>query len=161
MSSTAPTPEEAIRGIARDLLASLGFRAEVTMRGSVEGPEPLICHIATDDAPLLIGRHGATLEDLQHVVRVLVGKALGDKHAPRFVVDVNDYRKERWEEIAALAEEAADLACETGQEVELPPMNAFERRIVHLVLDEDKEVVTESEGEGEERRVIVTARQKQ
>ena len=101
----------------------------------------------------LIGYRGNTLNSLQLVFAQILAQETGE-HMP-VLIDINGYRKRRTDYLESLALRAAREAEESGQNVELPPLNALERRIVHLALSKEKGVTTESVGEEEERHVIV------
>lgn len=115
----------------------------------------LILDVNGGDLAVLIGRHGSTLDALQLLVSSLVSAKLRF-HYP-VVVDIEGYKGRRKEKVQSLARRAASKARREGGRVSLPPMNAYERRIVHLTLVGDDDVTTHSEGEEPNRRVIVTA----
>lgn len=94
---------------------------------------------------------GFLLPALEHVVNLMTRQ----EKLPSYVVDVNYYRKERERLIAELARAAARKAVTTKEEVELPAMNAYERRLVHVEIATHPELTTESVGTGKERRVII------
>lgn len=107
-----------------------------------------------DDMSLLIGRHGQTLDAIQELARQVVGHRLDQRI--RVLVDVEDYRKRRAAELVEKAEEAAERALETGQEQELEPMDALERKIVHDAVAELTGVQSGSRGEEPSRFVVVS-----
>ena len=115
----------------------------------------LVFEIEGEDAGLLIGRRGDTLRDLQSIVRLLVGRRL--QRRPNIIIDVEQYQDRRRNRLQHLAERAARDATRDGEQ-RLEPMSSDERRLVHLALAEHPNVVTESEGEGDERHVVVKAR---
>lgn len=117
--------------------------------------DELILDVTGGDLAVLIGRHGRTLDALQMVVSSLMSSTLRF-HYP-VVVDVEGYKMRRKEKLRSLALSAASRAKRQHTRVSLPPMNAYERRLVHLALVEDDEVTTHSEGEDPSRRVVVTA----
>jgi spoIIIJ-associated protein len=109
------------------------------------------------DPSLLIGKHGTTIDALQHVAaRVAFRGREGERK--RIVVDAAGYRERRQAALERAAERAAEDAVSFGREVELDPMSAFERRIVHTHLKERDDVETHSEGEEPERRLVVSPR---
>jgi spoIIIJ-associated protein len=108
---------------------------------------------ADDDMALLIGRHGATLEAMQEVVRVAVGQRTGERC--RVIVDIEDYKKRRRSRLAARAKDLAKRVQRTGREEELEPMNPYERKIVHDAAATVSGVSTESAGEEPQRRVVI------
>jgi spoIIIJ-associated protein len=110
-----------------------------------------------DDAGPLIGRHGMTIDALQHVAARVASRGR-EGERKRVVVDVAGYRERRRAALEREAERAAEDAVSFGRAVELDPMNAFERRIVHTHLKDRDDIETHSEGEEPERRLIVTPR---
>ena len=114
----------------------------------------LILDINGGDLAVLIGRHGRTLDALQRVVSSLLSSTLGF-HYP-IVVDIEGYKSRRKNKVQSLARSAAARAKKQHGSVSLPPMNAYERRLVHLALVDDDSVVTHSEGEEPMRHVVVT-----
>lgn len=115
----------------------------------------LILDVTGGDLAVLIGRHGRTLDALQMVISSLMSAALRF-HYP-VVVDVEGYKMRRKDKLRSLALQAAARAKRQHSKVALPPMNAYERRLVHLALVPDESVTTHSEGEDPSRRVVVTA----
>ena len=115
----------------------------------------LVFEIEGEDAGLLIGRRGDTLRDLQSIVRLLVGRRL--QRRPNIIIDVEQYQDRRRNRLQDLAERAARSATRAGEE-RMEPMSSDERRLIHLALAEHPNVVTESEGEGDDRHVVVKAR---
>ena len=114
----------------------------------------LILDISGGDLAVLIGRHGRTLDALQMIVSSYLSNRL-HFHYP-IVVDIEGYKTRRKDKLVSLAEAAAERACKLQKDVRMAPMNAYERRIVHLALVDNESVSTHSEGEDPERRVIVT-----
>lgn len=115
----------------------------------------LILDVNGGDLAVLIGRHGRTLDALQMVLNSLMSSRI--KFYFPIVVDIEGYKSRRRKKIEDMARSAAARAKDRGGKVTLSPMNAYERRIVHITLREDAEVVTHSEGEDPERRVVITA----
>lgn len=113
----------------------------------------LILDVNGGDLAVLIGRHGKTLDALQTVLSSLMSNRL-KFHYP-VVVDIESYKTRRKKKITTMAHQAADRARKQGR-VALAPMNAFERRLVHLALVNEPDVTTHSEGEDPNRRVIIT-----
>lgn len=108
---------------------------------------------AEEDLALLIGRSGQTLDAIQELTRMVVGRQLDARI--RVVVDVEDYRKRREDRLAEIGRSAAERALETGDEVELEPMNPYERKIVHDAVAEVAGVESVSRGEDPNRFVVV------
>ncbi|MCL6631778.1 MAG: protein jag [Alicyclobacillus herbarius] len=111
----------------------------------------LIC--GEEELPVVIGRHGSTLDSLQFLVNVVANQRV--ERRLRFVVDAGDYRRRRQENLLQIADRAADKALRTRQPVSLRPMSASERKLVHTHLQRRGDVRTVSEGEEPNRRVVV------
>lgn len=140
-------------GMIRDVLKCFG-ETESTI-DEYDGDEgELILDVNGGDLAVLIGRHGRVLDALQLVISSIVSKRLGF-HFP-IVVDIEGYKNRRKQKIQTIARSAASRAKRSGK-VRLKPMNAYERRLVHLALIDDADVTTHSEGEDPERYVVITA----
>jgi spoIIIJ-associated protein len=109
-----------------------------------------------DDMALLIGRHGQTLEAIQEVTRLAVGRRLDERI--RVIVDVEDYRKRREDRLIHQATEVAKRVARSGHEEELEPMNPFERKLVHDAVAKVAGVESGSRGEEPNRFVVVRKR---
>jgi spoIIIJ-associated protein len=109
--------------------------------------------IETEYSGLLIGRRGETLEALQHILRLIIAKELGE-FAP-VVVDISGYKALREQEIQDMARAIAEKVANFGGTESLPPMNSYERRLAHLVLQDIAGVEGESIGEGPSRRIVI------
>lgn len=114
----------------------------------------LILDVNGGDLAVLIGRHGRTLDALQMVLTSLMSSRI--KFYYPIVVDIESYKTRRKKKLEIIALSAAERACKQGR-VALAPMNAYERRIVHMTLLGNDSVTTHSEGEDPNRRVVVTA----
>lgn len=161
---TAEDTEEALRvarEIVEELLQRMGVDAKVTSawaKADAESDEPpLLVEIHGDDLSILIGRHGETLAALQYIARLIVGKEL-QRQVP-MILDVEGYRARRERQLRQLARRMADQAVEQGRTLQLEPMPAFERRIVHIELRDNPQVTTESIGEGDQRKVTIIPRE--
>ena len=107
----------------------------------------------TKDTGVVIGYHGDTLESLQLVLSLCIARKL--KRFVRISIDVGDYKKNRTEWLKTLALETKERVNSSGQEMVIPELKSWERRIVHLLLQGDEEVVSESQGEGRDRVLVV------
>lgn len=133
------------------LLKLLGFEVTVEEHSLEEGS---LLDIRTDDPGRLIGRQGKTLADLQYVTNRLIFQQ--DKTAPKVTVDVAGYRLQARDALVKKAKEALEKVRRWGDVVELEPMNAFDRRIVHSVIKDDPTVETHSvEVEGTDRKAVL------
>lgn len=133
------------------LLSLLGFDATVEEQAMEDG---LLFDIKAEDSGRLIGRQGQTLSDLQYITNRLLFQQ--DPSAPKVMVDVSGYRAQAREALVRKAREAAEKVRRWGDVVELEPLNAFDRRIVHQTLKDDATVETHSvEVEGTEKKAIL------
>jgi len=107
-----------------------------------------------DDLGVLIGRHGQMIDSLQYLANAIAHRRLGEERR-RIVIDAAGYRARREATLESLARRSAEQASATGHRVELEPMSAVERRVVHEALKDDPEVATESEGAEPNRFVVV------
>lgn len=144
-----------VKEVVEELLGKVGLTAEVSVSEGEE--ESFVVDIAGEELGALIGYHGETLSSLQLFLNLLVHRKIGEWW--RVLVDIGGYRKDREQKLFDLAQRTADRVRFLQAPVTLTPMPAFERRLVHLALSEDKGVKTESEGDGWERRVVVKPRQ--
>ena len=144
-----------IRDTVKELIEKMGFFAEVEIKYEQEDDqETIICNVRTEESSFLIGQHGVNLQALQHIARVLVRKKLDT--SIRFTLDVNSYRQERNSSIVKFAQAAAAEAISEKRSIVLRPMSPYERRIVHMELSKNDQIKTESTGEGEERKVVIS-----
>ena len=125
--------------ILEKILATLDFPATVEEHKLEEG---FLLNVKTDDAGRLIGRQGQTLSDLQYITNRILFQQ--DPTMPKVMVDVGDYRAQAREALVQKAKNAADKVRRWGDTVELEPLNAFDRRIVHQALKDDHDVETHS-----------------
>jgi len=108
---------------------------------------------AGDETGLLIGKKGETLLGIQTVLGFLLKQKIGEWK--RVLVNVGDYREKEESYLKDLAATTAQRAKETGEPQNLYNLKPWQRRVIHMVLSEDKEVITESEGEGEDRFLVI------
>jgi spoIIIJ-associated protein len=110
--------------------------------------------VVAEEAGLFIGQKGETIDALQYIANVAAYK--NRSFSKRIILDSEGYRQRRTEAIQGMAHRTARRAMREQREIELPPMNPAERRVVHVYLKENTEVNTVSEGSGENRRVKVS-----
>ena len=133
------------------ILASLGFPATVEEHNLEEG---VLLEVKTDDAGRLIGRQGQTLADLQYITNRLLFQR--DANTPKVMVDVGGYRAQAREVLVKKAQDAAEKVRRWGDAVELEPMSAFDRRVVHQGIKDDPDVETHSvEVDGTDKKAIL------
>lgn len=144
--SVAETAQEFLGG----LITAMGLEAEVV---ATPARERVVVNVTGDDLGVLIGRRGQTLDALQELTRTVVQRRL--RARVRLLVDVEGYRARRRASLADYARSIAKRAKERGTEIELEPMNAFERKIVHDAVGEIDGATSFSEGEEPLRKVII------
>ena len=115
--------------------------------------ERIMINLVGDGLGILIGKHGQTLDALQYLTNLAAGKSF--RHHYFILLDVENYRERRQDTLEALARRLAGKVKRTGEEVRLEPMAAGERRIIHLALQDDHAVSTDSEGEAPYRYVVI------
>jgi spoIIIJ-associated protein len=157
----ATAPAEAAEGepaVARELLervvTALGVDARVEL---AESGDEVVATVTGGELGVLIGRHGQMIDALQYLANAIAHRSVGEERR-RIVVDAAGYRARRSATLETLARRSAEQASATGRRVELEPMSAVERRIVHEALKDDPEVETASEGAEPNRYVVVLPR---
>ena len=143
--------EQLVSELIDYFLGAMGVVADTYIREDDEGT--MTFEIDGPDAGLLIGRRGETLQALQFIVRMVTNRQLGRK--AHVAIDIEDYRERRVQMLRRLARRTAGRVGSSGREYSLEPMSPAERRIVHMSLAGHDEVRTESEGEGNQRRVVI------
>ncbi|HEY2081549.1 MAG TPA: R3H domain-containing nucleic acid-binding protein [Verrucomicrobiae bacterium] len=133
------------------IMELLGFIATVEEHAMEDG---VLLDVKTEDSGRLIGRQGQTLADLQYIANRLLFQQ--DPAAPKIMVDVGGYRAQAREALVKKAKDAAEKVRRWGDVVELEPMTAFDRRIIHQALKDDPGVETASvEVEGTDKKAIL------
>ena len=142
--------KQKVQNILQSILEKMGVAVNVDITEYFDSTQFIV---KSQDAGILIGNGGEHLKALNHITHRMCEKLVGED--PHFIVDVNDYQRERIEVIHELAKMSAQRVRYFKKDVELEPMTAFERRIVHSVLSEYPDITTQSTGEGFERRVVI------
>jgi len=133
------------------ILDLLGFTVTIEENYMEDG---ILLDVKTEDSGRLIGRQGQTLSDLQYITNRLLFQ--NDPTAPKVMVDVSGYRAQAREALIKKAKEAAEKVRRWGDVVELEPLNAFDRRIIHQALKDDPSIETHSvEVEGTDKKAIL------
>jgi len=133
------------------ILTLMGFSATIAETKLDDG---IMLDVTTEDSGRLIGRQGQTLADLQYLTNRILFQQ--DVRAPKVLIDVGGYRAEAREALAKKAKEAADKVRRWGDIVELEPMGAYERRVVHQALRDDPDVETQSvEVDGTDKKALL------
>lgn len=137
--------------ILQQILNHLGFTTTIEEHHLEDG---ILLDVKTEDSGRLIGRQGQTLADLQYLTNRLLFQM--DPSAPKIMVDVSGYRAQAREALVKKAKEAAEKVRRWGDVVELEPLNAFDRRIIHQALKDDPTIETHSvEVEGTDKKAIL------
>ncbi len=160
-----PVPESDIAEVAKvakdvleRLLTLMGVAGSIVPQDQpiVEGEEAttsIVLNIKGEDLGILIGRRGQTLACLQHMVRLIVGHQT-EAWVP-IVIDIEGYKQRRYQALQIFARRMAEQVKAKEEPFTLEPMSAYERRIIHLALADHPDVITESIGEGEARKVVI------
>lgn len=148
--------EDKVSEVLENVLGLLAFEGSFEV---VEKEEQVEVSIEATDPGRLIGFRGETLDALQLIVNQIVSKQSGETFK-RVIIDVKGWRKNKEEDLARRAKEWAEEVLETGKEMELEPMPAWQRRIVHISISEIGGVDSESVGEGFQRHLVLKAAEK-
>ena len=134
------------------VLERMGISADIDIK---DDADKTTLEIQTKDTELVIGRRGVVMDALQHLVnKVVYRDRTGDRTKP-LVVDAGGFRDKQVERLRSIAQKSGEKALQTKQIVELQPMTAHDRRIVHMAISEIPGLTTRSEGEGEDRHILV------
>ncbi|MCD6359693.1 MAG: KH domain-containing protein [Armatimonadetes bacterium] len=156
--STETPPHADLAEAARELLQRM-----VTLMGSdgvVEigecSEDEVTLNIEGEDLGILIGRHGATLDAIQLIVAIAANRQVDE--GARVIIDAEGYRERHRQLLEARARQHAEEAKSTGREVVIPDLKGYERRCMHMALKDDPDVETYSEGEGDDRVLVISPR---
>src|SRR3954449_1570910 len=145
-------PIDRVRALIERVVETMGLDSRVEVE---ENDEEIRVYVHGDDVGLLIGKHGSTIDALQHLaIRTAYLNQTGDRKA--VVVDAAGYRERREAALKRAADQAVTDALRYGRPVELEPMSSAERRIVHTYLRDRTDVQTHSEGDEPDRRLVVS-----
>jgi len=154
MEPMTDVPEDRVavaRSLLHGMVARMGYELEVLVSAD---EERIQMNLSGEGAGELVGPKGQTLDALQFLLnRMLNRTGHGDRRP--VVVDSDGYRERRIEALRELAERLGDKAARTGKIVAVNPMSAHDRRVIHMALRETPGISTRSEGEGEERRLLI------
>ena len=149
---------EVAQKLSEELLTLMGVEAKIDVSEDKEN-QALVINISSDnETGLLIGRHGQTLLSFQAAIGMMLKQKLGEWI--RVIVNVGDWRQKEEEHLKDLAESTAERVRTTGEPQPIYNLTPSQRRIVHLTLSEEPDLSTESEGEGEERYLVVKKKEK-
>jgi len=145
--------QKTIVKITKELFEKMGFKKLVVKAKKQKNSPILIIKVQVDDSNQTINKGDPNLENFQRILKILVSKE--DLNALPFLLDVNNYREKRKEFLIELAKKMAEQAVENKRTIMLQPMSSYERRVIHLELSKNSNIVTESIGEEPERRVVI------
>ncbi|MFN8497239.1 MAG: RNA-binding cell elongation regulator Jag/EloR [Anaerolineae bacterium] len=162
--SLEPAVSQSVEDLAlttvREMLQQMGAKAQITIQLSPPADEgedvAYLVDVRGSNLQHLIGKRGEVLDSLQYLTRLIVQHKSG--HWVSIIVDVDGYRERRAETLRATARQMADRVKRDGRSISLDPMPPYERRIVHLALRNDPDVMTVSVGEGDNRKVTIRPR---
>jgi len=156
VSETTTTNREDLAEKASDfllgLLERMGISADIDIK---DDNDRTVLEIQTADTELVIGRRGVVIDALQHLVNKAVFKERGSEKGKPLVVDAGGFRDKQVERLRGIATKMAEKALQTKQIVELQPMSPHDRRIVHMAIAEIEGLSSRSEGEGEDRHILL------
>jgi len=140
--------------IIREMMDGIGVIGNISLATDAFSESEIISvEIQSEDSSYLIGKFGVNLNAFQHICRIIARRKIGEEI--NFSIDVNNYRQKQSQYIIDLANSTIDEVIKKDKSIELRPMNAFERRLVHIQVSENDKVESESAGEEENRRVII------
>lgn len=134
----------------KKLFTSLGIDSKFKVS---QEDDTIFVAMETEDTGIVIGYHGETLEALQIVLSLILAKETGE--FKRVSIEVGDYKKNREEWLEKLALDSKEKALFSKKEVYLSELKSWERRVIHMLLQNDEEVITESTGEGKDRSLVI------
>ncbi|KPJ56462.1 hypothetical protein AMJ49_04765 [Parcubacteria bacterium DG_74_2] len=142
---------EKIKNKTEEFFNKAGIKVEINV--STPSEEVVDIDLDIDEPQILIGEKGQTLVEIQRLLKMVLRRKIEKSF---FInLDINDYKKKKAEHLKELVQSIADDVALTKKQRTLAPMLAYERRIIHLELGERSDVVTESVGEGIERRIVI------
>lgn len=143
--------EDIIREYLQKVYECLDVKVDVEIE---EKDDVILVNIIGQDASLLIGRHGESLDSLQTIVNIVLTKEIGEH--TKVLLDIENYREKREQSLISYAKKMAQKVISQRRNIKLDPMNPYERRIVHFALQENDKINTFSEGEEPNRRIVLS-----
>jgi len=151
-----PTELKKIEEVTKEFFQKTGLDVQVQIKSPQDSTLPIV--LTMEEPQVLIGERGQTLIELQRLLKIILRRQVSQE-SPFYVdVDINDYKKKKSEYLREMARTTADEVALTKKEKYLPVMAAYERRIIHVELASRIDVVTESDGQEPERRVMIKSR---
>lgn len=151
--------ESEIKNFLEEFIKKTGFAFSTISVSLDEDSGSYWCSVESSDSKSLIGREGETIQAINYILKRIIENKFKE-NTPRIILDVNGYQKSRIERIKTIAYMMAERARFFKSKVELEPMNAFERRIVHEFVSKHEDLASESAGIGRNRRVVISYKEK-
>jgi spoIIIJ-associated protein len=142
-----------IKEIIQEFFDKMGFQVEIEINVPRDLTIPI--EIKTEDPQVLIGKKGETLAETQRLLKIILRRKIAPEKNFYIDLDINNYKKKKLEYLEELAKSTADEVSLLKKEKALEPMPSYERRIVHMHLADRDDIITESEGEGNERKIVI------
>jgi len=146
------TLHEDVRTFVEEVVDAMGLAVDIELTDLEDGS--LRVELVGEEGELLLRRKGEGLDALQHIVNTAYRRDLGGNQ--RIVVDAMDFRRGKDQELQQMARFLMERVKATGQPQELGPLNSYARRVVHLEVSSDPELASESQGDGQVKRVIIS-----
>ncbi|MGB2762403.1 MAG: R3H domain-containing nucleic acid-binding protein [Minisyncoccales bacterium] len=143
---------EKIKKITQEFFKKMSFETEIEVK-SLPDEETISIALKMEEPQVLIGENGRTLAEIQHLLKIILRRAIEEQFYIN--VDINDYKERKTEYLKEMARSVAEEVALSKKERVLAPMTGFERRIIHLELADKKNIVSESIGQEPERRIVV------
>jgi spoIIIJ-associated protein len=144
---------EKIKKEIEEFFSRMTFEAEIKNLSREE--QTLSVDLRVEEPQILIGERGETLFEIQHLLKIIIKRKFSPEEPLFLDLDVNDYKKKKIAYLKEMARSSAEEVLFSRKEKILPPMSAYERRIIHMELAENPNITTESTGEEPERKVVI------
>lgn len=148
------SPLDLAYNFLKDLFAAMHIEVKIEQNTIEEG---CIFNLCGENLGILIGKHGQNLDALQYLTNLAANRGLRENKL-RVIIDVENYRKRREDTLCRLAARLADKVRRTGEKIILEPMARHERKIIHTALQDDRRVITYSDGEEPYRKVVIATK---
>jgi spoIIIJ-associated protein len=142
-----------IKEIAEEFFKKMTFEVEIDL--FPQRDQTILINLKTEEPQILIGERGETLLEIQHLLKTILKRKLNIEEPFYLDLDINDYKKKKITYLKEMARSVAEEVVLTKKEKILPPMPAYERRIIHLELADNPNITTESIGQEPERKVVI------
>ncbi|WP_455577667.1 RNA-binding cell elongation regulator Jag/EloR [Anaerosinus sp.] len=134
-----------------DIFRGMNMRVDIEVKEALDG---IVLDLHGEDLGILIGKHGQTLDALQYLTNLAANRDMSEEKV-RISIDVENYRKRREETLYRLAMRLADKVKRTGDKITLEPMSRHERKVIHMALQDERRILTYSDGEEPFRKVVI------